>query len=148
MHWLLTLVLRNRCRSKKKILIWCKPTSGSYKLNIDASYQFRWFRFWRGCAPKSYMACTLENLLNAATGEALALLKGLEFMEQLVLLYVLSLIPSSWLKHAMKWLTYGSHTQQYWQNVSLKSALWERYLSIVSWMQIRWQNNSLRMLLF
>jgi hypothetical protein len=43
----------------------------------------------------AYMACTLENLLNAATGEALALLKGLEFMEQLVLLYVLSLIPSS-----------------------------------------------------
>jgi ribonuclease HI len=68
---------------------WKKPAKGEYKLNIDASFRENGrgssgavLRNDRGEAIAGY-AGPLNHVFNAATAEALALLKGLEFLEQL-----------------------------------------------------------------
>jgi ribonuclease HI len=68
---------------------WIKPYPGSYKLNIDAAYYTDGpgaagavLRNNKGQA-MARPACPLEQLIGPDTAEAMALLKGLEFLEQL-----------------------------------------------------------------
>ena len=70
-------------------MIWAKPAHGKYNLNIDASFHSDGLgaagavlRNHRGEALAG-MACPLDNLLNASSAEASAMLKGLEFLENL-----------------------------------------------------------------
>jgi ribonuclease HI len=72
-----------------KEVIWRKPARGEYKLSIDASFHSNGrgsvgvvLRNDRGEALAGY-AGPLNHLLDAAMAEALALLKGLKFLEQL-----------------------------------------------------------------
>lgn len=76
-------------KSVVKEILWEKPGSGCYKLNTDAAYFEDGtgaagvvLRNDHGDAIAGY-ACPLEYVLNATTSEAIALLEGLEFLEQL-----------------------------------------------------------------
>jgi ribonuclease HI len=75
--------------AKEMAVVWSKPPPGSYKLNIDASFHSDGtgaagvaLRNHKGEAIAG-MGCTLDNYLSVATAEATALLKGLEFLENL-----------------------------------------------------------------
>ena len=75
--------------AKEKDINWVKPRPGSYKLNIDASYHVDGsgavgvvLRNYKGEAIAG-MAHPMDHIFSAATAEALALLKGLKFIEQL-----------------------------------------------------------------
>jgi hypothetical protein len=53
---------------------------------MEAIYSYGWFMCYWGYPTGEAItrtACTLENILSAPTAEALALLRGLKFMEQL-----------------------------------------------------------------
>jgi ribonuclease HI len=75
--------------AKEKAVVWSKPPPGSYKLNIDASFHSDGTGA-AGLVLQNHngeaiacIGCTLDNLLSAATSDATALLKGLEFLENL-----------------------------------------------------------------
>ncbi|KAM0896557.1 hypothetical protein ACQ4PT_023111 [Festuca glaucescens] len=68
--------------AKQKNVAWSKPVQGSYKMNVDASFfgdgSGAARVVLRNCRGEAVAgrACPLENVLNAAAAEALALLRG------------------------------------------------------------------------
>lgn len=76
-------------KALEKEIIWKRPAKGCLKLNTDASFFMDGtgaagvvLRNDRGEAIAGY-ACPLDHVLNASTAEALALLEGLKFLENL-----------------------------------------------------------------
>jgi ribonuclease HI len=76
-------------KPEDKEIRWSKPPKGHRKLNIDASY----YQYGSGAAGMvlrndkgeaiAGKACLLNNMMCAENAEATALLKGLEFLEQI-----------------------------------------------------------------
>jgi hypothetical protein len=76
-------------KAVRRDTVWNKPLMGYYKMNTDASY----FSTGSGAAGAvlrnssgeaiASCYCPLDNILSAATAEAIALLRGLEPLEQL-----------------------------------------------------------------
>jgi ribonuclease HI len=81
-------VLASSAKAVEQVVMWKKPTKGCYKLNTDACFHVDGsgavgivLRDDHGVAIAGY-TCPLDHVLDAATTEALALLKGIEFLEQ------------------------------------------------------------------